>query len=89
MLSTGDIKEIEWVSKELQLTDCLIKSGASPNKLLNALSGNGLFYTADKKSLNNVHRHQNILWLNQKFTGHEHDVFIKINEINDQKKREE
>ena len=37
MLSTGDIKEIEWVPKELQLADCLTKSGASSTKLLNAL----------------------------------------------------
>ena len=43
MLSTGDIKEIEWVPKELQLADCPTKSGASPTKLLDALTGNGLF----------------------------------------------
>ena len=43
MLSTGDIKEIEWIPKELQLADCLTKSGALPTKPLNALSGNGLF----------------------------------------------
>ena len=43
MLSTGDIKETEWVPRELQLADCPAKSGASPNKLLNALSDKGLF----------------------------------------------
>ena len=43
MLSTGDIKEIECVPKELQLADCLTESGASPTKLLSVLSGNGLF----------------------------------------------
>ena len=52
MLSTGDIKEIEWVPKELQLADCLTKSGASPTKLLSVLSGSGLFQT--KKNLKKI-----------------------------------
>ena len=42
-LSTGNVKEIEWVPKELQLAECLTKSGASPTKLLSVSSGNGLF----------------------------------------------
>ena len=44
MIERGEIKSVVWRESQLQLADCLTKTGASSNKLLMTLEGRNLIF---------------------------------------------